>query len=68
MCLLTDVDATGLGGLGASSAAVAAAGSGAGGEGWGVGGGEVGLFEDGEEGGMLGGLASKVEEMLEQVL
>jgi hypothetical protein len=65
MCLLTDVDVTGLGGMGASSAAVA--GAGVGGEGvWGVG--EVGLFEDGEEGGLLGGLASKVEEIIEQVL
>lgn len=64
MCLMTEVDAAG---LGSSSVGVAAGGVSSGGA-WGLGGGEGGLFEEGEEGGVLGGFMSKLEEAVEQVL
>ena len=62
LCLMTDVD---VGGLGSS---VGVSGGAADGQ-WRLGGGAGGLFEeDGEEGGVLGGFFSKLEEGLEQVL
>lgn len=64
LCLMTEVD---VGGLGASAAGVAAGGAAAEGQ-WRLGGGEGGMFEEGEEGGVLGGFFSKLEEAVEQVL
>lgn len=64
LCLMTEVDAAG---LGASSAAVAA-GVGSGEGLWRLGGGEGSLFEEGGEGGVLGEFMSKVEEAVEQLL
>lgn len=64
LCLMTEVDA---GGLGGSAVGVAAGGSAADGQ-WRLGGGEGGLFEEGEEGGVLAGFMSKLEEAVEQVL
>lgn len=67
LCLMTEVDAAGLGASGAGAAA-AAGGVGAAEGQWRLGGGEEGLFEEGEEGGVLAGFMSKLEEAVEQVL
>jgi hypothetical protein len=61
---MTEVDAAG---LGASAAGVAAGAVAVEGQ-WRLGGGEGGLFEEGEEGGVLAGVMSKLEEAVEQVL
>lgn len=59
LCLMTEVD---VGSLGVSATGGAADGQ------WRLGGGEGGLFEEGQEGGVLGDFASRIEEALEQLL
>lgn len=66
LCLMTEVDAAGLGASGAGAAAAGGVGAAEGQ--WRLGGGEGGLFEEGEEGGVLAGFMSKLEEAVEQVL
>lgn len=67
LCLMTEVDAAGLGASGAGAAA-AAGGVGAAEGQWRLGGDDGGLFEEGEEGGVVAAFMSKLEEAVEQVL
>jgi hypothetical protein len=60
LCLMTDVDAGALGASPVGSSGAAAAAGSYGGEG--------SLFDDAQEGGWLSGMASKVDEALEQLL
>lgn len=69
LCLMTDVDVGSLGAPGAATVGATGASAGVGDGQWRLGSGEGGLFEDGEaeEGGVLGGFMSKLEQAIEQV-